>query len=151
MTSMNINIRKAEEKDIPSILALYSEIDFSNEEPLSLQNAKVIFSQIQSYPNYHIYVALVQEEIVGTFALLIMDNLAHKGAPSGIVEDVAVSREWQGKGIGKQMMAYSMQKCKEVGCYKMALSSNAIRKNAHRFYESLGFRKHGYSFEVDIA
>ena len=30
-------------------------------------------------------------EIVGTFALLIMDNLAHLGAPSGVVEDVVVA------------------------------------------------------------
>ena len=94
---------------------------------------------------------MVQGEIVGTFALLIMDNLAHKGTPSGIVEDVAVRSEWQGKGIGKQMMEYAIGQCKEAGCYKMALSSNSIRKNAHRFYESLGFKKHGYSFVLDIA
>lgn len=151
MTSMNIKIKKAEEKDIPSILALHSEIDLSDEESISLQNANVIFSRIQSYPNYHIYVALVQGEIVGTFALLIMDKLAHKGTPSGIVEDVAVRSEWQGKGIGKQMMKYAIERCKEAGCYKIALSSNSIRKSAHRFYESLGFKKHGYSFVVDIA
>ena len=150
MTTLDIEIRKAEEKDIPSIIALHSEIDLSNEESISLQNANIIFSRIQSYPNYHIYVALIQGEVVGTFALLIMHNLAHNGAPSGIVEDVAVRREWQGKGIGKHMMAYAMQRCKEAGCYKMALSSNSIRENAHRFYESLGFNKHGYSFVVDI-
>ena len=151
MTSLDIEIRKAEKKDIPSIIALHSEIDLSNEESISLQNANIIFSRIQSYPNYHIYVALIQGEIVGTFALLIMDNLAHNGAPSGIVEDVAVRQKWQEKGIGKHMMAYAMQRCKEAGCYKMALSSNSIRENAHRFYESLGFNKHGYSFVIDIT
>jgi len=148
---MDIEIRKAEEKDIPSIIALDSEIDLSNDETISVKNANVIFSKIQSYPNYHIYVALIQGEIVGTFALLVMDNLAHNGAPSGIVEDVAVRRKWQGKGIGKQMMEYSMQRCKEAGCYKMVLSSNVIRESAHTFYETLGFKKHGYSFVVDIA
>ena len=151
MKTLDIEIRKAEEKDLPSIIALYSEIDLSDEDSISLQNANIIFSRIQSYPNYHIYVAWVQGEVVGTFALLIMDNLAHNGAPSGIVEDVVVKKEWQGKGIGNQMMEYAIDRCKEAGCYKMALSSNSIRENAHRFYESLGFKKHGYSFVVDMA
>ena len=84
MTTPDIEIRKAEKKDIPSIIALHSEIDLSDEESISLRNADIIFSRIQSYPNYHIYIALVQGEVVGTFALLIMDNLAHNGAPSGI-------------------------------------------------------------------
>ena len=147
---MNIKIRKAKEMDMPAIIALHSEIDISNEESISVQNATIIFSRILTYPNYHIYVALIRGEIVGTFALLIMDNLAHNGAPSGIVEDVAVKRELHGKGIGKQM-EYSIIRCREAGCYKMTLSSNSIRKRAHRFYESLGFKKHGYSFLVDIV
>ena len=35
---------------------------------------------------------------------------------------------------------------REQGCYKLALSSGMPREAAHRFYESLGFRRHGYSF-----
>ena len=148
---MNVLIRKAKEEDLPSILALLSEVDEPNQDSISLQKARAIFSQIQSYPNYHIYIALIEEDVVGTFALLMMDNLVHNGAPSGIVEDVAVRTAWQGRGIGKQMMEYAMKLCKEAGCYKLSLSSNIKRENAHKFYESLGFIKYGYSFVVDIA
>jgi predicted GNAT family acetyltransferase len=31
----------------------------------------------------------------------------------------------------------------------MTFSSNLNRQAAHRFYESLGFRKHGYSFRIE--
>jgi hypothetical protein len=68
MTSMNIEIRKAEQKDILSIIDLHSEMGLSNEQTSSLQNAKIIFSKIQSYPNSHIDAALIQREIIGTFA-----------------------------------------------------------------------------------
>ena len=85
-----------------------------------------------------------------TFALLIMDNLANGGMPSGIVEDVAVRRDLQGRGIGKAMMAFAMSECKRSGCYKMMLSSNEIRTDAHKFYESLGFVRHGYGFRVEL-
>ena len=148
---MNVVIRKAKEEDLPSILALLSEVDEPNQDSISLQKARAIFSQIRSYPNYHIYIAMIEEDVVGTFALLIMDNLVPNGAPSGIVEDVAVKTAWQGRGIGKRMMQYAMKICKEAGCYKLSLSSNVKRENAHKFYESLGFIKYGYSFTVDIT
>jgi GNAT superfamily N-acetyltransferase len=77
-----------------------------------------------------------------------MDNLAHSGAPSGVVEDVAVRAGQRGQGIGKRMMEFALERCREAGCYKMALSSNLRREEAHRFYDSLGFERHGYSFLV---
>jgi GNAT superfamily N-acetyltransferase len=80
-----------------------------------------------------------------------MDNLAHLGAPSAIVEDVVVSPAQRGEGIGKQMMQHAMQRCKQAGCYKMMLSSNLAREQAHRFYEDLGFERHGYSFRIDFS
>jgi hypothetical protein len=33
----------------------------------------------------------------------------------------------------------------------MALSSSRQRSAAHRFYESLGFVRHGYSFSTEIG
>ena len=89
-----------------------------------------------------------EKYIVETFALLIIDNLAHQGSPSGVVEDVAVLNEFQGKGIGKLMMEFAMEKCREVGCYKLTLSSNLKRTEAHAFYQSLNFEKHGLVFSL---
>jgi GNAT superfamily N-acetyltransferase len=88
--------------------------------------------------------------IVGTFALLVMDNLGHLGAPSAIVEDVAVDPQHQGHGIGRAMMKFALDRAQEQGCYKLMLSSNAKRERAHAFYESLGFTRHGFSFRVDL-
>lgn len=143
-------IRKARVRDLPSILALYSEIEEADCQPPSLKSARKTLSRIQSYPDYGIYVVSSRDRIVGTFALLIMDNLAHHGTPSGVVEDVVVAKHWQRKGIGRQMMKYAMKRCREAGCYKLALSSNVKRVGAHRFYKSLGFKKHGYSFAADM-
>ncbi len=83
-----------------------------------------------------------------TFALLVMDNLGHLGAPSAIIEDVAVDPRWQGHGIGKKMMEHALELYREKGCYKAVLSSNLKRERAQAFYESLGFERHGYSYRV---
>ncbi len=140
-------IRQASTSDLPSILQLYADV-LDKGQVLSLSEAEVLFQKMSSYPNYKVYVAEQEHQVVGTFALLIMDNLAHRGTPSGIVEDVAVQENLQGKGIGRQMMKYAMQVCSEAGCYKLVLSSNQKRVEAHAFYESLGFDKHGFSFLV---
>jgi GNAT superfamily N-acetyltransferase len=48
------------------------------------------------------------------------------------------------------MMKHAMDECQKIGCYKLALSSNKIRIDAHRFYENLGFKQHGISFSVEF-
>jgi GNAT superfamily N-acetyltransferase len=48
------------------------------------------------------------------------------------------------------MMKDAMRRAAQAGCYKLALSSGLHRPEAHRFYEALGFRKHGHSFVVEL-
>ena len=147
---VKIEIREATEKDLPEVLSLFKPPDV-DQEVLSIQQAKKILASITNYPNYKIYIAEADQKVLGTFSLLIMDKLSHMGAKSGIVDDVVVHPNWQGKGIGKKMMLFAKEKCKESGCYKLMLSSNIKRELAHKFYEKLGFKKHGYSFAVDIT
>lgn len=146
---MNIQIRQATKADLPAILNLYATV-LDKGEVLTIEQAETLFAKMAVYPNYKVYVAENEADIIGTFALLIMDNLAHVGTPSGVVEDVVVADEVQGKGIGKAMMNFAMERCKEVGCYKLVLSSNLKRHEAHAFYESLAFEKHGFSFRVNL-
>lgn len=146
---MNIICQEATDADLSSILALHKQLDLDGEEFLSVEQARPILRKFESYPDYRLYVATINNEVVGTFTLLIMDNLAHMGASSGIVEDVVVEEGLRGKGIGKVMMQFAMDLCREKGCYKVMLSSNMRREAAHRFYQDLGFRKHGYSFVID--
>lgn len=144
-----IIIKEATEADLSDVLYLYQQA-LEDKHVLPIHEAQSLFARMMSYPKYKVYMAVLDGQAVGTFALLIMDNLGHGGTPSGVVEDVAVLPDCQGKGIGKQMMEYALEKCREAGCYKMALSSNVRRGEAHAFYESLGFRQHGYSFLMEL-
>lgn len=91
--------------------------------------------------------AVRDEEIVGSFAPLIIDNLGHLRAPSAVIEDVVVDPQCRGQGIGTAMMRHALGLRREKGCYKATLSSNLERGRA-AFYESLGFERHGYSFRI---
>ncbi len=146
-----ILMRQALESDLEAVLSLYSQPLMDNGEVLTREQALEIFRKMQRYPDYRLYVAQSDRTVVGTFTLLIMDNLGHLGTPSGVIEDVAVHPQWQGKGIGTEMMQFALEICRDSGCYKVALSSNLKRVNAHRFYKSVGFEHHGYSFIVDLT
>ena len=150
IASDRLIIRTAEEKDIAEILQLFAQPDMDNGKVLTLPEAAIIFNRMKSYPDYQVYVAEISGEIVGTFALAIMDNLAHMGNKSGLIEDVVVSQKYQRQGIGRKMMKHALEICKERQCYKVCLSSNQKRENAHRFYDSIGFKKHGYSFMMEL-
>src|SRR5262245_45610996 len=146
-----LDIRPARPADLEGVLALYAQPDFDAGKVLPLESAQQLLARFEDYPDYTLYVAERAGEIVGTFALLVMHNLGHLGALSAIVEDVAVAPALQGQGIGKAMMQFALDLCRDKGCYKLMLSSNAKRERAHAFYESLGFERHGLSFRVDLA
>lgn len=147
----SLNIRKADEADLPAILALYRQLETSDDDVLPLDAAVEKFRRMMSYPDYTVYVAEQEGRVIGAFALLIMDNLAHRGAPAAIVEDVAVDAASQGQGIGKILMNFAREKAAGKGCYKLTLSSHLSREGAHRFYDSLGFERHGYSFLTHLS
>jgi GNAT superfamily N-acetyltransferase len=57
------------------------------------------------------------------------------------VESVRVDAKFRGKGIGREMMLWAIERAKEKGCISMQLTTNNDRVDAHRFYEGLGFSK----------
>ena len=146
---MSVHIRQAVSADVAAVLALYAQIDFNNDAVLTEAAAQKIFAEFARYPSYRLFVAMDAVQVVGSYALLVMHNMAHGGMPSAVVEDVVVASAEQGRGIGRQMMSHAKEHAKAAGCYKLALSSNRARHAAHAFYESLGFDQHGLSFVIE--
>lgn len=143
-------IRPAQRTDLPGVLALYAQPEMDDGVTLPIADAERLFARFATYPDYTLYVATHDDRIVGTFALLVMDNLGHLGARSAVVEDVLVAPEHHGEGIGQAMMREAMAIARAKGCYKLMLSSGAKRARAHAFYDSLGFERHGISFRIQL-
>jgi GNAT superfamily N-acetyltransferase len=143
-------IREALEADLPSILSLYGQPDFDNGVVADVAGAQDFLAIIGRYPDYRIYVAEMEGRVIGVYSLVIMYKLAHKRTPSAILEDIVVATSRQRQGVGKALVAHAMDMARSKGCYKLVLSSNARRTDAHRFYDQLGFQRHGISFHVAL-
>lgn len=149
-TIENIVLREATADDLPAVLALYAQPGLDDGRVLDVGQAREVFAQFARYPNYRLFVACEAEsgQVVGSYALLVMHNLAHQGTPSAIAEDVVVHQQHRGQGIGRRMMDHAMEQARTAGAYKLALSSNLKRTRAHAFYDALGFQRHGFSFVI---
>ena len=146
----DLSIREATEHDLAAILNLYQTSGIEGETSFTAEEALAHLASLKRYPYLRIFVAETAQTIAGTYELLIMDNLAKRGRKSGIVEAVAVHPDHQGQGVGRAMMQHALDQCRRAQCYKLTLSSNLKRDGAHRFYDSLGFTRQGYSFQITL-
>ena len=146
----DLYIREATEQDIPAILNLYRETRIDGENGFTVEEAEAHFASLKSYPYFRVFLAVIDQAVVGTYELTILDNMAKRGRKSSVVEDVAVHPDHQGHGIGRTMMQHALEQSRLARCYKLTLSSNLKREGAHLFYDSLGFTRHGYSFQIEL-
>jgi GNAT superfamily N-acetyltransferase len=100
--------------------------------------------------NCIVLVAERDGKLLGTCTLHLIEHLAHNFARSAILEDMVVADDARGLGIGQALIDKAIERARAWGCYKLALSSNQSREQAHRFYQGLGFRPHGISLALAL-
>ena len=88
--------------------------------------------------------------VVGTACLIVVPNLSHEGTPYALVENVVVDEGQRGAGYGELLMRHAIAEAQRAGCYKLVLTSNKQRADAHRFYQRLGFRVASEGFRIDF-
>jgi GNAT superfamily N-acetyltransferase len=142
-----VAMRRAVEADLPAVTALLAGFEPDGAQ-LPPERARDIFARIQATPRMAVWLADCGDQVVGTYTMMVIENLGHHGMPLAIVESVMVAPGSRGGRIGEAMMRHAMARAAEAGCYKLALSSNNRRLDAHRFYRRLGFAPHGISFAI---
>lgn len=147
MTSV-ISFRAAHDGDLERLHRLYAELDAG--ECADLERLRHTFATIERQSAVTVWIAESDGEFVGSFILAIVPALGARCRPVALVEDVVVEPARQREGIGRRMMEFALEKARESAAYKLMLSSNVRREEAHRFYDSLGFERHGYSFQVRL-
>jgi N-acetylglutamate synthase-like GNAT family acetyltransferase len=80
-----------------------------------------------------IFFATLQNEVVGTVALIKNNDQVYE------LSKMAVSEHHQGKKIGHQLLAFCINKTKELGAKKLILFSNTLLAPAIHLYKKYGF------------
>lgn len=146
-----ITIRRAARRDIPSLLRLYGSFAAAyGDDPdgLSPGEADAIFDRIDADQNQALLVAEQDLRVIGTLVLIVVQNLAHRGQPWAIVENVAVHESARGQGLGTLLMEEAVRRARGARCYKLVLSAHQSRTDSHRLYRRLGLEQTHLGFEM---
>ena len=147
----NILIREAKESDLPAIVKLAIELVESMESKKGI-NLHRILRNSQDFlkdTNSYILIAEVSGTLIGFINFTTRRTLLHTGL-SGLIDELVVSKNHRGKGIGKQLIYSAIEKCKHLGCCEVEVTTEFANTNAREFYKSCGFEERGVIFEKNL-
>ncbi|SCV00996.1 LAMI_0G08658g1_1 [Lachancea mirantina] len=92
-------------------------------------------------PAYNMFVITDDaDRAVATGTVLIEKKIIHCGGLVGHIEDIAVSRDQQGKSLGRMMIEHLTTYAHDLGCYKVILDCSDENVG---FYKRCGYLKAG--------
>lgn len=142
---VDIAIRELEENDLfNGFLESMDSLKLASN--LNRETAKKVFEKINSNSNHFVYVAILDGRIVGSTTMIIEPKFIHDGGNVAHIEDVVVSNEQQGKGIGEMLMSSLLDLAKDNNCYKTILDCSDEVKP---FYEKIGFKRTSNGMRYD--
>jgi GNAT superfamily N-acetyltransferase len=138
--SAEVIFRNAALDDLPEIMALLADDDIARARGGSFAPLESAFAEIDADPRNELIVAVADDgTLVGTCQLTFIPGLSRGGAERMTIEAVRVRSDRRGAGLGRQLMAYALERARARGCALAQLTTDKRRADAHRFYESLGF------------
>jgi GNAT superfamily N-acetyltransferase len=149
-----ITFRLATRADVPAIVALLADDELGAAREVVSEDVDAgywsAFEQIDADPRNELVVAEHAGTVVGTCQLTFTPSLSRRGTERMTVEAVRVSSALRGRGIGRSMMVWALDRARERGCALAQLTTNKRRTDAHRFYASLGFAASHEGFKLAL-
>ena len=144
---MSLTFRRATAADLPAIVSLLAEdmLGRSREAAGGTLDPRyeAAFQAVDSDPRQMLVVADLDGGVVGTMQITILPGIGRMGALRGQIESVHIAEHLRGGGHGAAMIRWAIERCRE-------LTSDNRRKDAHRFYERLGFEASHTGFKMTI-
>ncbi|UCF95421.1 MAG: GNAT family N-acetyltransferase [Desulfobacterales bacterium] len=136
-----MEIRKLIEDDLASLAGLYQQFWG---EVSSVEKMRTTFQRLKRNPNYIFLVAEQQNRLVGSVTGIICEELYGDCKPFLVVEDVIVDQHHRRLGIGSSLMRELERYAVKSNCNYIIFVTELERTEAHRFYESIGYKSDAY-------
>jgi N-acetylglutamate synthase-like GNAT family acetyltransferase len=138
--------REARREDLPAVLRLLRQLN-ADDPALEPSVACAVFSSILDRPGLAVFVLELDCALVASTYLSVVPNLTRAAASYAVIENVVVDEAHRGQGLGKEIVARTLEVAWEAGCYKAMLQTGSRRPSTHAFYRACGFsghEKHAY-------
>ncbi len=137
----DFTVRVAISLDLETLNSLLAEL-FSIEEDFQLNEKlqqKGLLLMLEN-SNGMILVAESKHTIIGMATGQIVISTA-EGGPSLLIEDVIISKDWRGIGVGKELVDSVCRWAATFGAKRFQLLADASNNEGLQFYEKTGWNK----------
>ena len=147
----DILIRTPTKSDLPAIGKLLAELINATDdtEGIDIRIALKTCEDLMKDAGSQFLVAEMEATPVGFVNFTVRQTILHRG-PSALIDELVVAEEYQGKGIGKQLVLAAVEKCRQLGCCEVEVSTEKTNVKARKFYKKCGFNERGTLFELDL-
>ena len=121
-----------------------------DEDPVDLAPYRRALREIEAGDGA-LLVAELDGSVVGVCQLIVFRHVQARGGRCAEIESVHVHPDQRGTGVGAALMGHAIEQARALGCYRVQLTSNAARQDAHRFYERLGFVPSHVGFKLPLG
>jgi GNAT superfamily N-acetyltransferase len=135
----DIQIRNAFADDIDAMNGLLSEL-FTIEDDFTINPAKQQegLELLLQKQDAKILVATHLDRVVGMVSMQSLISTA-SGARVGLIEDMIVTHDLRGKGIGKLLLSAMIEESEQLGYVRLSLGADRRNDVAFEFYKRFEF------------
>ena len=154
MTPDRLVLRPADEADLARIVELLRlgavpGGPASTEAPSDLAPYRAALREIARTCGT-VLVAEKAAQVVGVCQLIVFRHLQSRGGLCAEIESLHVHPDHRGAGVGAALLREAVDRARAQGCYRVQLTSNSARPDAHRFYERFGLSPSHVGFKLPI-
>lgn len=147
-------IRAATLRDLPAIIALVAHED-EVVDPATVRPGddyvKAFLAVDDDPRNEMLVLEDTDEAVIGYLQITYIPGLGRGGRERALMEAIRVRPDRRERGRGHHLVRHAIERARDRGCGMVQLMSNKSRRDAHRFYTSLGFAKTHDGFKLDIS
>ena len=139
-------IRDPKLTDASALAALVCELGYKTTPAEMRRRLKSILDDV----NYRTLVAEVDGKVCGMIGTLAYASYEHND-PSGRILAVVTLANARRRGIGRALIASAEKAFVQKAVTRVSLDTRLTRKDAHQFYESLGYERNGWRFVKQLS
>jgi histidine triad (HIT) family protein len=144
-----VSVRPARAADATAVAEILAGGSIrAGEDPADPEPYRRAIEEVVADPPGTVLVAETGGQVAGVCQLLVFRHLQERGGLCAEIESMHVAEDQRGRGFGTALLNAAVERARAAGCYRIQLTSNKLRPDAHRFYRRHGFEASHEGFKL---
>jgi GNAT superfamily N-acetyltransferase len=142
---VDVTIRATEAADTDALADLMTQLGYETRASEMQMRMEAILAD----KHYATFVAVSKGRVCGMIGTFTCYSYEHN-SPSGRILVLVVSEKMRGRGVGHALIAAAEKDLAQKNISRVAVNTRFERKEAHEFYEKLGYSRNGFRFVKEL-